>query len=164
MGISLKVLQISKKGKKYIKSTITWKIEILRKKMFFAIFFQKSIKSYIRYLLPLKKGKVYFRYFFNFSEKSRLFLYDLPIFSQFYENFGPKKAFFFLSRALWPPKKRVKGVKRVFHVLFLKVHRLAVPHPKYWPPIINRGKVIQNGGFCLATPTPPPTWLWFPHA
>ena len=100
MDISLKVPQISKKGKKYIKSTISWKIEILRKKNVFAIFFQKSIKSYIRYLLPLKKGKVYFRYFFNFSKKSRPFLYDLPFFSQFYENFGPKKAFVFLSRAL----------------------------------------------------------------
>ena len=127
-----------------------WNFE---KKFFFAIFFQKSIKSYIRYLLPLKKGKVYFRYFFNFSKKSRLFWYDLPFFSQFYENFGPKKTFFFLSRALWPPKKRV------FHVLFLKVHRLDLPHPKYWPPIVNRGKVIQNGGFytqpphmCLVSP------------
>ena len=91
MDISLKVPQISKKGKKYIKSTITWKIEILRKKKFFAIFFQKSIKSYIRYLIPLKKGKVYFRYFCNSSKKSRLFWYDLPFFSQFYENFGPQK-------------------------------------------------------------------------
>ena len=93
---------------------------------------------------------MYFRYFFNFSEKSRLFLYDLPFFSQFYENFGPKKAFFFLSRALWPPKKRVKRVKKVLHVLFQKVHRLAVLHPKYRLPIVNRGKVIQNGGFYTA--------------
>ena len=112
MDISLKVPQISKKGKKYIKSTITWKIEILRKKNFFAIFFQKSIKSYIRYLLPLKKGKVYFRYFCNSSKKSRLFWYDLPFFSQFYENFGPKKTFFLLSRALWPPKKKGKRGKK----------------------------------------------------
>ena len=155
MDISLKVPQILKKGKKYIKSTITWKIEILRKKNVFAIFFQKSIKSYIRYLLPLKKGKVYFRYFFNFSKKSRLFGTIYPFFRNFTKILDQKNRFFFLSRALWPPQKRVKGVKRVLHVLFQKVHRLEVPHPKYRPPIINRGKVIQMGGFYTAPPPPP---------
>ena len=109
MDISLKVPQITKKGKKYIKSTITWKIEILRKKIFFAIFFQKSIKSYIRYLLPLKKGKVYFRYFFNFSKKSRLFLYDLPFFRNFTKIWDKKNRFFLIEGTLTPRKKGKRG-------------------------------------------------------
>ena len=134
MDISLKVPQISKKGKKYIKSTITWKIEILRKKIVFAIFFQKSIKSYIRYLLPLKKGKVYFRYFFNFSKKSRLFLYDLPFFSQFYENFGPKKPFFSYRGHFDPPKKRVKGVKKGTSCTFPKSTSFGGTPPKISAP------------------------------
>jgi hypothetical protein len=134
MDISLKVPQISKKGKKYIKSTITWKIEILRKKICFAIFCQKSIKSYIRYLLPLKKGKVYFRYFFNFSKKSRLFGTIYPFFRNFTKILDQKNRFF-SYRGHFAPQKRVKGVKRVLHVLFLKVHRLAVlSPPKISPP------------------------------
>ena len=122
-------------------------------KKFFCHIFSKIHKIVHKVPFTPKKGKVYFRYCFNFSKKSRLFLYDLPFFSQFYENFGPKKPFFFLIEGtLTPPQKRGKGVKRVLHVLFLKVNPLDLPHPKYWPPIINRGKVIQNGGFYPAIP------------
>ena len=72
-----------------------------------------------------------------------------PFFRNFTKILDQKKRFFSYRGHFDPPKK---GVKRVFHVLFLKVHRLDLPHPKYWPPIINRGKVIQMGGFYTATP------------
>ena len=82
--------------------------------MFFCHIFSKIHKIVHKVPFFPKKGKVYFRYFFNFSKKSRLFLYDLPFFSQFYENFGPKKPFLFLSKALWrPPKKGKRGKKGI---------------------------------------------------
>ena len=56
MDISLKVPQILKKGKKYIKSTITLKIEILRKKIVFCHIFSKIHKIVHKVPFTPKKG------------------------------------------------------------------------------------------------------------
>ena len=146
MDISLKVPQISKKGKKYIKSTITWKIEILRKKNFFAIFFQKSIKSYIRYLLPLKKGKVYFRYFLT-SVKSPDFCCTIYTFFAILRKFLTKKSVFILIEDSLTPPKRVKEVKKGTWCTFLNSTSFGPTPPQILTPIVNRGKFIQNGDF-----------------
>jgi len=127
-------------------------LKFWEKKCFLAIFFQKSIKSYIRYLFSPKRVRCTLGTFSTSVKSPDFFCTIYLFFRNFTKISDQKNRFCFYRRHFDAPQKRVKGVKRVLYVLFLKVHRLDLSHPKYWPPMINWGKVIQNGSFYTPTP------------